>query len=107
MEGGHWDLVRTLLINHQSDMLGPYFLPAIAQQGKIDDLAKMVEIIQEVGCSDPEYLSRQVSSAIVSAALGGSPDMLVALEGVRERLGVLPKAEAPAGADGGSDKTEL
>lgn len=31
MEEGNWDLVEWMINNHQSQELGPYFLPAIAQ----------------------------------------------------------------------------
>lgn len=31
MEEGNWDLVEWMIDNHESQELGPYFLPAIAQ----------------------------------------------------------------------------
>jgi len=106
MEGGHWDVLNAILNAHQSDMLGPYFLPAIAQQGRVSDLAKMVEAIEAIGCSDADYLGRQISSAMVSAALSGQEEMLVALESVRGKFGV-EKEGGEKKEGGGSDRSEL
>ena len=83
MEGGHWRVADALLSGHDSDRLGPYFLPAIAQQGRLEDLKQMMALIEKVGCSEPDYLVAQLNSAIVSAALSGHEEMLLALQEVR------------------------
>jgi hypothetical protein len=109
MEGGHWHVVRALMGAHESDMLGPYFLPAVAQQGRVKDLGEMVKLLKEIGCHKEDYVASQISSAMVSAALAGHLDMLLALEGVREELaaGTLLGAGLGAGEDeGGGVGTE-
>ncbi len=35
MTDGHWDVVKYMLHNHESLSLGPYFLTAVAQAGKV------------------------------------------------------------------------
>ncbi|KAI8465883.1 MAG: hypothetical protein J3K34DRAFT_76201 [Monoraphidium minutum] len=106
LEGGHWDLMGSLMAAHDTDKLGPYFLPAIAQQGKLGDLGKLMELIDDIGCSDAEYVFSQISSAMVSAALTGNAEMLLALEAVRgERAAALEAAGG--GEGGGGDRSEL
>jgi hypothetical protein len=94
LERGSWDVLRALLSAHSSDQVGPYFFPAIAQQGKMGDLEEMAALIDQVGVSNPSYLMAQISSAQVSAALTGQVDMLIAFERMRG---------APPGAGGGRD----
>ena len=100
MEGGHWGVMRALMSAHDTDKLGPYFLPAVSQQGKLGDLEKLIELIEDVGCSDPEYVLSQLSSAMVSAALTGNADMLLALQKVRDEHAAAAAARAGAGAGG-------
>ncbi|GBF88260.1 hypothetical protein Rsub_00972 [Raphidocelis subcapitata] len=110
LERGSWDVLRALLSAHSSDMVGAYFLPAIAQQGRTADFDKMVELIDQIGCSDPKYLKSQISSAQVSAALTGQVEMLVAFEKLREAPpGIKDGKRKDKGGSGGGggDHSEL
>lgn len=107
MDAGHWPVLEALLGAHQSDKLGPYFLPAIAQQGRIGDLKRMMAVIEEVG-SEAEYLLAQISSAMVSAALSGHEEMLLALEATRRDIAARVGAGGGGGGKGeGGDRSEL
>jgi hypothetical protein len=106
MEGGHWHVVRALMGAHQSDMLGPYFLPAVAQQGRLADLDQLVALLRELGCSSDEYVASQISSAMVSAALGGHLDMLLALERLRAEHAEGKLLGAGPGGGGGEEEDD-
>ena len=60
MQGGHWTLVEWLMSAHQSPALGPYFLPAIAQQNKLEDMNIMMGLISKHGMGNMQYLMEQV-----------------------------------------------
>eukprot|EP00775_Hariotina_reticulata_P011296 gene11296-11446_t len=80
MENHHWDLVEHMLKEHKSVELGPYFLPAIAQEGKMDDLEKMLNMLAKLGYDKTPYFKDQVHSSKITAALHGHVDMMLQLD---------------------------
>jgi hypothetical protein len=115
MEGGHWKVMETLMRAHETDKLGAYFLPGVAQQGKLGDLEKLMALIDEIGCEDEDYVIAQISSAMISAALTGNDDMLLALSERRESQAARKKGGESSGGGGsaavadtaGDDRSEL
>lgn len=61
LEGGHWNLVEWLVQNHEADAIGPYFLNAIASQGKHEDMKRMLQLIEK-HCKDQGYVNDQVQA---------------------------------------------
>jgi len=80
MQGGHWTIVEWLMSAHQSPALGPYFLPAIAQQNKLEDMNTMMGLISKHGMGNMQYLMEQIYSSSITAALQGQLEMLHLLQ---------------------------
>ncbi|WIA13025.1 hypothetical protein OEZ85_006634 [Tetradesmus obliquus] len=110
MEEGNWELVAWMIAHHASAELGPYFLPAIAQEGKVDDLAKMLDVLKKAGYDKTQYFKDQVHSAKITAALGGNVELLLKLEEHAAPLSDEEKAadmRRKGGPEGGPGRDEL
>jgi hypothetical protein len=165
MEKGNWGLVRFMLAHHQSEALGPYFLPIIAQvrlsgarlrvpfglvlccrsdawhgllvlcwlcgrppadvaaratratraqEGKMEDMRRMLGLLAELGYDKSTYFRQQVHSALISAALAGQLDLMLLLQRTAEPLMAAAAAaaaeqaeQAEAGGSSSGDKSEL
>jgi hypothetical protein len=59
MEGGHWDLVEWVVVNHESLNIGSYFLPGIARHGRTEDMRRMLALMAQVDAGS-DYLNAQV-----------------------------------------------
>ncbi|KAF6260709.1 hypothetical protein COO60DRAFT_1637360 [Scenedesmus sp. NREL 46B-D3] len=105
MEEGNWELVAWMINHHESAELGPYFLPAIAQEGKVDDLEKMIGVLKEAGYHKTQYFKEQIHSAKITAALGGQVELLLKLEEHAEPL-TAEELEADVKRKGSSDGPE-